>query len=50
MSVQVEKWDYFELPLQFQEVGNPYLDVTLTERESCAPPPNLNRLGLTEKE
>ena len=29
MSVQIEKWDFFELPLQGQETGNPFLDVTL---------------------
>lgn len=29
MSVQVEKWDFFELPLSYQASGNPFLDVTL---------------------
>ncbi len=28
MSVQVEKWDFFELTLRTQETGNPFLDVT----------------------
>lgn len=29
MSVQIEKWDIFELTLKGQEIGNPFLDVTL---------------------
>ena len=29
MSVQIEKWDFFELVLNGPETGNPFLDVTL---------------------
>jgi len=29
MSKQIEKWDFFELPLSYQCTGNPFLDVTL---------------------
>jgi hypothetical protein len=29
MSVRVEKWDFFELPLLHQSTGNPFVDVAL---------------------
>jgi hypothetical protein len=29
MTTMVEKWDFFELPLQYQASGNPFLDVTI---------------------
>lgn len=29
MATQVEKWDFFELTLQAQSSGNPFLEVSL---------------------
>jgi hypothetical protein len=35
MTVMVEKWDFFELPLQYQASGSPFLDVTIDANFTC---------------